>query len=216
MSAAAIWTWSGLQHTGIEPLAHADHLFVDGLLLSHEFRAGSIASLSLWDRSMQLFWKLDGDVNPCFPRLGNRRACESGVIRFLYRHALRRQCGTTERDSHSWFGDEHVFIIGDFTRELVEHNFAGNLSRLSWTQPTHSESCRDASAIFFILRLATPALRLGVLAGSWLRSAAFVLPFWSATLGSLRIAVWVCVVLQSYALRRYGYSFSSTSPTASS
>ena len=39
---------------------------------------------------------------------------------------------------------------------------------------------------FILLRLATPALRLGVIAGSWPRSEAYVLPYWSATLVLVR------------------------------
>ena len=63
---------------------------------------------------------------------------------------------------------------------------------------------------FFLLRLATPALRLGVLSASWLLSEAFVFQ------RSPMYAVWVRLVLQLCAVRRYEYMFSSTSPTASS
>ena len=42
------------------------------------------------------------------------------------------------------------------------------------------------SCFFYLLRLATPALRLGVIAGSWLRSEAYVLPYWSAGITVIR------------------------------
>ena len=51
---------------------------------------------------------------------------------------------------------------------------------------------------FIFLRLATPALRLGVIAGSWLRSEAYVLPYWSAAF------VLVSLVLLFLAVHRYG------------
>ena len=51
---------------------------------------------------------------------------------------------------------------------------------------------------FILLRLATPALRLGVIAGSWLRSEAYVLPYWSAAF------VLVFLVLLFLAVHRYG------------
>ena len=62
---------------------------------------------------------------------------------------------------------------------------------------------------FNLLRLATPALRLGVIAGSWLRSEAYVLPYWSTAF------VLVFLVLLFLAVRRYGYLFSSSSSTGS-
>ena len=52
--------------------------------------------------------------------------------------------------------------------------------------------------IFIFLRLATLALRLGVIAGSWLRSEAYVLPYWSAAF------VLVSLVLLFLAVHRYG------------
>ena len=64
----------------------------------------------------------------------------------------------------------------------------------------HPSDTGASATLFILLRLATPALRLGVLAGSWLRSEACVLPFWSATFGSLRVSALVCVVLQLYAV----------------
>ena len=73
-------------------------------------------------------------------------------------------------------------------------------------------SCPLASAFFFFLRrLATPALRLGVLAASWLLSEAFVFLRWSTMYD-----VWVRLVLHFFAVFRYGYTYSSTSATASS
>ena len=69
-----------------------------------------------------------------------------------------------------------------------------------------------ASAFFFFLRrLPTPALRLGVLAASWLLSEAFVFLRCSPM-----YAVWVRLVLQLCAEKRFWYTYSSTSATASS
>ena len=51
---------------------------------------------------------------------------------------------------------------------------------------------------FILLHLATPALRLGVIAGSWLRSEAYVLPYWSAAF------VLVSLVLLFLAVHRFG------------
>ena len=51
---------------------------------------------------------------------------------------------------------------------------------------------------FILLRLATPALRLGVIASSWLRSEAYVLPYWSAAF------VLVSLVLLFLAVHRFG------------
>ena len=78
--------------------------------------------------------------------------------------------------------------------ELSAHQMA-RPGAIAHSRPTMQPSISSSNAFlsfFILLRLATPALGLGVLAGSWQRSEPFVLPFWS----------------------RFGYSFSGSGTVA--